>query len=171
MPDELSVRCGGEFQLEQFSLFVLYISLLGKVSLNAKVLLLKRLKTTDFSSPLLMSVETFINWKFITTRMSSFHLFITPLQSCFSLFFTLKCVPPSFFHTVILLWGYIEPTQFVHKQALQILIMANMPSILRILNPNPEYVPEYQGVKLSVQLYTICTFHKHQFFCLYSGDL
>lgn len=53
----------------------------------------------------------------------------------------------------------------MHKQALQILLMANMPSILmRILNPNPEYVPECQGVKLSVQVYTTCTFHKHQFF-------
>lgn len=43
MPDELSVRNGGKFQLEQYSLFVLYISLLGKVSFSAMVLLLKQI--------------------------------------------------------------------------------------------------------------------------------
>lgn len=45
MPDELSVRCGGKFQLEQFFLFIyiVYRSLLGNVSFSAMVLLLKQI--------------------------------------------------------------------------------------------------------------------------------
>lgn len=80
-------------------------------------------------------------------------------------FFILKFFPHTFFHSVILRWGYIEPTQSVHTEIRHILIMVNMPfMITRILNPNPEYVLHCQGITFFKQLYIICTFHINNHF-------
>lgn len=52
-----------------------------------------------------------------------------------------------------LLWGYRKPTQFLLEKVLQILMMtmANIFSkLMRILNPNPEYVLKYQNVRFSL---------------------
>lgn len=75
---------------------------------------------------------------------------------------------------MILLWGYRKPTQFLFAKVLQILIMA-MASIfsilMRILNPNPEYVLKYQNVSFSIWLFVICTFYKHNNFWPVSKQL
>lgn len=108
------------------------------------------LKTTDFTFLI-------IYWELVS------HACVYSVTGIFSNTFHL-CITllDILFHSVILLWVYRKPTQFLHAKVLQILMMASIPSILmRILNPNPEYVLKYQGVRFSIQLFVICTFHKH----------
>lgn len=67
-------------------------------------------------------------------------------------FFILTFVPLHF-HSTVLLWGYKQPTQSLHTKVLQILMISNVPfTLMKILNPNPEYVHKCQAIGFSILL-------------------